>query len=258
MYFDTRGGGDSLRFLADGLTEALITKLSEVQPLQVISRNGVAPFRGGTVTPDSVARALNVDTLVQGHVARSPDLLRVTVDMIDAGGALISTKTIERPRADVFALQDSVAAEVSTFLRTRLGEQIQMRESRAGTRNGAAWEMLQRARDEVTSADPLIESGDTAALARQWNRADSLFAEAERLDGSRGAGTPKGSASTRPSPSSSARAGAGTTRSSARCSRRASSPARAARRPIGSTSCAARRLRRTWRPCSWRPGHGST
>jgi serine/threonine-protein kinase len=182
MYFDTRGGGDSLRYLADGLTEALITKLSEVQPLQVISRNGVAPFRGGTVTPDSVARALNVGTLVQGHVARSPDLLRVTVDMIDAGGALISTKTIERPRADVFALQDSVAAEVSTFLRTRLGEQIQMRESRAGTRNGAAWEMLQRARDEVTSADPLIESGDTAALARQWNRADSLFAEAERLD----------------------------------------------------------------------------
>ena len=182
MYFDTRGGGDSLRFLADGLTEALITKLSEVQPLQVISRNGVAPFRGGTVTPDSVARALNVGTLVQGHVARSPDLLRVTVDMIDAGGALISTKTIERPRADVFALQDSVAAEVSTFLRTRLGEQIQMRESRAGTRNGAAWEMLQRARDEVTSADPLIESGDTAALARQWNRADSLFADAERLD----------------------------------------------------------------------------
>ncbi len=182
MYFDTRGGGDSLRFLADGLTEALITKLSEVQPLQVISRNGVAPFREGTVAPDSVARALNVGTLVQGHVARSPDLLRVTVDMVDANGALISSKTIERPRADVFALQDSVAAEVSTFLRTRLGEQIQMRESRAGTRNGAAWEMLQRARDEVASADPLIESGDTAALARQWNRADSLFAEAERLD----------------------------------------------------------------------------
>ena len=182
MYFDTRGGGDSLRYLADGLTEALITKLSEVEPLQVISRNGVAPFREGAVGADSVARALNVGTLVQGHVARSADLLRVTVDMVDAKGAIISSKTIERPRDDVFALQDSVAAEVSTFLRTRLGEQIQMRESRAGTRNGAAWEMLQRARDEVASADPLIESGDTAALARQWNRADSLFAEAERLD----------------------------------------------------------------------------
>ncbi len=182
MYFDTRGGGDSLRFIADGLTEALITNLSEVEPLQVISRNGVAPYRDGNVAPDSVARALNVGTLVQGHVARSPDLLRVTVDMIDAGGTLISSTTIERPRADVFALQDSVAAEVSTFLRTRLGERIQMRERRAGTRNGAAWELLQRARDEVASADPLIESNDTAALARQWNRADSLFAEVERLD----------------------------------------------------------------------------
>ena len=43
LYFENRGGADSLGYLADGLTEALIHELSEVKPLQVISRNGVAP-----------------------------------------------------------------------------------------------------------------------------------------------------------------------------------------------------------------------
>jgi serine/threonine-protein kinase len=182
MYFDTRGGGDSLRFLADGLTEALITNLSEVDPLQVISRNGVAPFRAGTVGPDSVARALNVGTLVQGHVTRSGDMLRVIVDMVDAKGTLISSTTIERPRADVFALQDSVAAEVSTFLRTRLGEQIQLRESRASTRNAGAWETFQRARQELASGETLLASGDMDAVNRQYARADTLLAQAQLLD----------------------------------------------------------------------------
>ena len=46
---------DTTTDLADGLTEALIQELSEVKPLQVISRNGVAPFKGKTIGADSVA-----------------------------------------------------------------------------------------------------------------------------------------------------------------------------------------------------------
>ncbi|HEX6090867.1 MAG TPA: serine/threonine-protein kinase, partial [Gemmatimonadales bacterium] len=100
MYFDTRGG-DSLQFIADGLTEALISQLSQVEPLTVISRNGVDGYRDAE--PDSVARALNVGTLVEGKVEQAGDLLRLTVAMLDAEGQEIrgTRKTIDRPRSEV-------------------------------------------------------------------------------------------------------------------------------------------------------------
>jgi TolB-like protein len=181
MYFDTRGG-DSLQFIADGLTEALIGQLSQVEPLTVISRNGVDDYRGAD--PDSVARALGVGTLVQGRVEQAGDMLRLTVAMLDEKGEEIrgSRKVIDRPRGEIFALQDTLAAEVSDFLRTRLGQTVEAGQSRSGTRNAEAWETLERARDEAERVDQLIAAGDTAAVSRQFARADSLLAVAAQLD----------------------------------------------------------------------------
>ncbi len=181
MYFDTRGG-DSLQFLADGLTEALIGQLSQVEPLTVISRNGVEGYRGAE--PDSVARALNVGTLVQGRVEQAGGMLRLTVAMLDEEGNEIrgSRKTIDRPRGDVFALQDTLAAEVAEYLRQRLGQAVEVQQSRAGTRNVAAWELLQRAREESERVDQLVALRDTAAVSRQFARADSLLAQAAQVD----------------------------------------------------------------------------
>ncbi|HEU5170650.1 MAG TPA: serine/threonine-protein kinase, partial [Gemmatimonadales bacterium] len=62
LYFQNRGGSDSLRYLTDGLTEALITELAQVKALQVISRNGVTPYRNTSAGPDSIGRALKVGT----------------------------------------------------------------------------------------------------------------------------------------------------------------------------------------------------
>src|SRR5690606_17628939 len=166
MYFDSRGG-DSLQFLADGLTDALIGELSRVKPLEVISRNGVAPYKNAPAAPDSVGRALRVGTLVTGDVAQSGGMLRVNVSMIDAGsGELITSTRIEKPRSELFALQDSIAAEVSYVLRIRIGGQIERRASRAGTRNAQAWELLQHAREEAAGIDRIIATGDTGAIAR--------------------------------------------------------------------------------------------
>ena len=181
MYFDTRGG-DSLQFLADGLTEALIGQLSQVEPLSVISRNGVDDYRGAD--PDSVARALGVGTLVQGRVEQAGDMLRLTVTMLDEKGEEIrgSRKVIDRPRGEIFALQDTLAAQVADFLRTRIGQTVQAGQSRAGTRNASAWETVQRAQDEAERVDQLIAAGDTAAVRRQFDRADSHLAVATQLD----------------------------------------------------------------------------
>ncbi|HEX6106589.1 MAG TPA: serine/threonine-protein kinase, partial [Gemmatimonadales bacterium] len=156
MYFENRSGQDSLGYLADALTEALIQELSEVKPLQVISRNGVTPYRNTTVAPDSIGRALKVGTLVEGTVAASGERLRVSVSLVNAAnGEQIGSKTLERPRSEIFALQDDLAKEVSVFLRERLGQELRLHEVRVGTRNTSAWELRQRAGQLRKDFEPL-------------------------------------------------------------------------------------------------------
>ncbi|HUR94744.1 MAG TPA: protein kinase [Gemmatimonadales bacterium] len=183
LYFENRSGADSLSYLADGLTEALIQELSRVKPLKVISRNGVAPFRNVSAPPDSVGRVLNVGTLVEGTIAQSGDRLRVSVSLLNAAtGIEIGSKTLERPREEIFALQDDLTREVAVFLRQRLGEEVQVLERRIGTRSVEAWELLQRAEQMIRGSETLIDAGDADAASRQLFGADSVLMKAEAAD----------------------------------------------------------------------------
>jgi TolB-like protein len=185
LYFEQRSVQDSLAYLADGVSEELIHQLSGVPALQVISQNGVRPYRGTNVAPDSIARALKVGTLVQGTVAQSGNLLRLTVSLIDGStGAEISSTTIERPHQEIFALQEDLAKEVSVFLRRRLGEEVQRRlgESRAGMHQPRAWHLFQHAEELTRDVDTLLAAGDTAGAGDRLRRADSLLVLAQRVE----------------------------------------------------------------------------
>jgi serine/threonine protein kinase/tetratricopeptide (TPR) repeat protein len=183
LYFESQPGNDSLSYLANGLTEALIHELSEVSQLSVISSNGVQPYKKSSTPLLEISKALQVGSLVHGSVAQSANRLRVTVSLINGmTGDEVGSKTLERPREEIFALQDDLAKEVSNFLRDKLGQEVQLRQSRVGSSSPAAWELLQKAQQEAKDADPLVAAGDTAAAGRQFAKADSLLAQAEKLD----------------------------------------------------------------------------
>jgi TolB-like protein len=169
--------------VAHGLTEALINQLSSVQGLQVISSNGVRPYRDTKAPLQEIARTLRVGTIVHGSVAQSGDVLRVSVSLANAStGVELGSTSIERPRGEVFALQSQLAEQVATFLRERLGHEVQLRERRAGTTSSAAWEMMQRAQEEAKDADALAAAGDSGGAARKFASADSMLARTEALD----------------------------------------------------------------------------
>jgi eukaryotic-like serine/threonine-protein kinase len=183
MYFDQRGGNDSLGYLADGLTEALIHELSAVDGLQVISSNGVRPYKKGDTPLDKVAQDLKVGTLVHGDISQSGEKVRVTVSLANAGtGVEIGSKTLERERGDIFSLQDDLSKEVSVFLRQQLGQDVVVRETRATTGNAEAWALYQKAQAEASDADALASTGDTAGAGRKSARTDSLLAQASAKD----------------------------------------------------------------------------
>ncbi|HEY7194000.1 MAG TPA: serine/threonine-protein kinase [Gemmatimonadales bacterium] len=185
LYFDHRGDSSRTQYLADGLTEALIHELSAVKALQVISANGVRPFRNaaGSVPPDSLRRALGVGTVVQGTVTEEGNRLRLDVALVDAAtGTETKSTRLERPRTELFALQDTLSRAVAEFLRIAIGEEVQLRETRAGTGNVVAWELVQRAGEERKTYDSVIATGDIAAASGLLARADSLLAQASALD----------------------------------------------------------------------------
>jgi serine/threonine-protein kinase len=182
LYFEDESDG-KLKALAAGLTESLIDELGTVKQLKVISQNGVAPFRGKTIAPDSIQRALKVGTIVTGSVAESGDRLRVRVVLSDAlDGHQIGKKTIERTRADLFALQDSLAKEVALTLRGELGKEIDAVASRPSTSNGQAWEAMQRAKQTLGSVDSVLASGGVKPAIGQFDAADSEFAAVAEMD----------------------------------------------------------------------------
>ena len=180
LYFDDLSPGNKLGHVANGITHDLIDALARVPALRVTSPDGVKPFRGHAVAPDSIARELGVGTIVAGSVSASSNRLRVTYRLVDpTSGALLSSQTFERPQGELFALQDTLTAEVSAALRERLGAEIHARASRAATSSERAWEFVQRAealREEVT-----LGAGSGSPPDRLL-QADSIAAHAEQED----------------------------------------------------------------------------
>ncbi len=182
LYFQSPPGRDSLRLLADGLTEGLIQALSEVRELEVTSRNGSARFRGRNVPRDSIARALKVGTLVEGGVEQDGDKVRVTVRLVDAAsGAEFQRTSFEQPAGSYLALSDTLAQRAATFLRERLGTEVRLREQRLSASSPEAWVQLQRAEAIRKRADSLMRL-DPVAAAQAFADADSLLAVSSRLD----------------------------------------------------------------------------
>ena len=186
LYFDDHSPGGELAYLATGLTESLIHALSQVRALEVISRNGVKPYRDTPVRFDSMAAALRAGSIVEGSVQRVGDSVRVTVQLVDAGtNAHLGSRTLMAPLAGVMAMEEPLAEEVAAFLRRRLGHEIAVREARVETRSDEAWMRVmeaERARDDAAglarSRDPL----DLASAALAFRAADSLLALAEAAD----------------------------------------------------------------------------
>jgi eukaryotic-like serine/threonine-protein kinase len=187
LYFDDHSADRSLGYLASGLTESLIHELSGVGPMQVISRNGVKPFRDHPVPMDSIARALRVGSVVEGSVQRSGNRIRVTVQLIDArDGTHLGSSELERQMGELFLLEDDLARRVSAELRRRIGVEVRLREQTAATRNTDARTLVWRANRLRDEADQMATSRDTTGLrgaVALGRSADSLLAEAERADG---------------------------------------------------------------------------
>ena len=186
LYFEDESRDHALGPLASGLTESLIGQLDDVHSLTVVSKNGVAQFRQPEVEADSVAQVLKTGTIVRGSVDEDgPDRVSVQVRLVDGNsGTEINRASFSQPRGNLLLLQDSLASKVARFLRERLGDEVRVRERRAGAHSTESWLLAQRAEKLRRDADAAAKGGDKAAASRALQQADSALAAAESVDGS--------------------------------------------------------------------------
>jgi len=108
-------------YFADGLTEELITKLSNVPALRVTSRRSSATLRGSTKGARAIARQLGVRYLLDGSVRRTTTHLRISARLIDAASDVnLWSETYDGTLDDVFAIQERCARSVVLALELRL------------------------------------------------------------------------------------------------------------------------------------------
>jgi TolB-like protein len=115
------GGGEGQQFFSDGVSEALIIALSQFDGLKVIGRNSSFQFRDTKDDSAAIGRKLGVAHLIEGSVQHAGDVVRISVELIDAGsGQTRWSQHYDRPYTELFKLQDEITNAVAGALQAKL------------------------------------------------------------------------------------------------------------------------------------------
>jgi len=106
-------GDPSQEYLADGITEALVTDLAQIHSLRVISRTSAMTYRGTKKKLPEIARELQVDAVVEGSIVRTGDRLQVTAQLINAPtDTHLWAQTYQGNLRDLLTLQNRVSQAI--------------------------------------------------------------------------------------------------------------------------------------------------
>jgi adenylate cyclase len=108
-------------YLADGLTDELISHVAKLPNVRVIARTSVLRFKDATHTAREIGAELGVRLILEGSVRKAGDRLRISAQMVDAGTEeTVWSSRFDRPLDDIFAIQDEIAGEIATQIATQL------------------------------------------------------------------------------------------------------------------------------------------
>jgi TolB-like protein len=114
-------GDASQQYFSDGISEDLITALSQFPGLKVIGRTSAFQFRDSKEDSRSIGAKLGVAHLLEGSVRHAGDLVRVSAELINTtDGSAVWSERYDRPYKDLFALQDDITRAVAGALKARL------------------------------------------------------------------------------------------------------------------------------------------
>jgi TolB-like protein/Tfp pilus assembly protein PilF len=156
LYFDNISADSADAYLAEGMSEELISRLSQVDRLSVKSRTAVQRLRGRPLgDPAALGRSLSVSHLVSGSVRHAAGRLRVTVELTrSATGMSVWSRTFDRPATDLIAVEAEIAESVAVGVSGRLLPAERQRIEARPTASTAAYDRFLRGNFEVARRTP--------------------------------------------------------------------------------------------------------
>jgi adenylate cyclase len=145
--FVNMSGDPEQEYFSDGVTEDIITDLGRVSALSVASRSSAFSYKGKTVAPAQIARALNVTHVLEGSVRKSGNRVRITAQLLEAAtDTQIWAERFDRTLDDIFAIQDEISTSIVAALKVKLLPAERAAIGQRSTTNSEAYELFLMAR----------------------------------------------------------------------------------------------------------------
>jgi TolB-like protein/DNA-binding winged helix-turn-helix (wHTH) protein len=136
-------GDASQQYLADGMTDELITSLGQIRSLRVISLTTAMQYKDARKPLQQIARELNVDAIVEGSVVRSGERIRIAAHLVDASvEKQLWVHNYEGDVRDMLGLQSQVASAVADQIRVKLTPKEQTELADAKNKDPRAYDAL--------------------------------------------------------------------------------------------------------------------
>jgi eukaryotic-like serine/threonine-protein kinase len=163
-------------YLSDGLTEGLISTLSQLPNFKVMARSTVFRFKGNQEDPRQIGQALQVGAVLMGRITQHGDELGIDADLVNTtDGTELWGSHYARKLTDVTQVQSDITRDISSSLRIHLNGAQQQRVGHSGTANPEAYRLYLEGRQAWygRTAEGLMKS---IALFRQATAADPQYA----------------------------------------------------------------------------------
>ena len=183
--FENLSGDPNQAYFSDGIAEELRSDLSRIPGLKVVARTSSEAVRNADAV--TAAAKLHVNDILTGSVRRSPEMLRISAQLVDGrDGTERWSDVYDRPVGDSLGIQTEIAQKVADALRLRIGPVDKDFRARGGTDNPRAQDLYLRgeaaARNDDSEAGLRTALGlAEAALAEDPNYGDAMVAKAGRL-----------------------------------------------------------------------------
>jgi len=167
--FENLGDNNSPAYFADGVQDNILTDLGKVGDLKVISRSGVAPYRGKNRNMKQIGRDLGVANVLEGSVQISGDCVRINAQLVDTHtDSQIWAEQYDRNLEDIFALQSELAQTIAAQLKATLSTGEKAEIWRQPTQDLQAYDLYLHARAAFR--------GNGGPMTREnWDSAVSLL-----------------------------------------------------------------------------------
>jgi TolB-like protein/DNA-binding winged helix-turn-helix (wHTH) protein/Tfp pilus assembly protein PilF len=142
-----------LDYFTDGVTDALITDLAQIDALRVVSRTTALQYRKPRKPLPQIARELNVDAVVEGTAARSGNRVRISAQLVLAReDRHVWAKSYEGDLHNILGLQDEVARDIAHEIRVKVTPQEETRLASAPVVNPEAYDSYLKSRQFILGA----------------------------------------------------------------------------------------------------------